>query len=162
MILPDLEQQSLHDSIVFEAPMQGPAMATARVANLSVFLCPSDTMPHSWTATDSVTWLYGGQIYSTSQSICDVGGSNYVGVFGITEPGVNGQGVFFRGSYISLPVITDGLSQTICVGERSVNLQQGRGMATWAGAVPGANLWSCAPTPMNRTPVPASRKTARA
>ena len=43
--------------------------------------------------------------------------------------------------------ITDGLSQTLCVGERSENLQQGRGMATWVGSVPGANLWSCAPNP---------------
>src|SRR4029077_9618726 len=34
-----------------------------------------------------------------------------------------------------------------CVGERSANLQQGRGMATWVGAVPGANLGSCAPNP---------------
>ena len=74
-------------------------------------------------------------------------GSNYVGVFGIGEPGVNGEGVFFRGSYMPLTAITDGLSQTLCVGERSENLQQGRGMATWAGAVPGANLWSCAPNP---------------
>jgi prepilin-type processing-associated H-X9-DG protein len=39
------------------------------------------------------------------------------------------------------------LSQTLVVGERSENLQQGRGMATWAGAVPGANMWSCAPNP---------------
>ena len=74
-------------------------------------------------------------------------GSNYVGVFGIGEPGVNGEGVFFRGSYMPLTAITDGLSQTLCVGERSENLQQGRGMATWAGAVPGANMWSCAPNP---------------
>ncbi len=80
MILPDLEQQSLHDHIVFETPMQGPAMLTARVVNLSVFLCPSDNMPHRWTATDSETWMYAGQIYSSSIPICDVAGSNYVGV----------------------------------------------------------------------------------
>ena len=147
MILPDLEQQSLHDNIVFETPMQGPSMATARLATMSVFLCPSDNMPLRWTATDSETWMYGGQIYSSSIPICDVAGSNYVGVFGIAEPGVNGEGVFFRGSYMPLTAITDGLSQTLCVGERSENLQQGRGMATWAGAVPGANLWSCAPNP---------------
>ena len=147
MILPDLEQQSLHDRIVFETPMQGPSMSTARLVNLSVFLCPSDNMPLSWTATDSETWMYMGQIYSSSIPICDVAGSNYVGVFGIGEPGVNGEGVFFRGSYMPLTAITDGLSQTLCVGERSENLQQGRGMATWVGAVPGANLWSCAPNP---------------
>jgi prepilin-type N-terminal cleavage/methylation domain-containing protein/prepilin-type processing-associated H-X9-DG protein len=147
MILPDLEQQSLHDRIVFEAPMQGPTMATARLVPLSVFLCPSDNMPLNWTATNGETWLYGGHIYSTSIPLCDVAGSNYIGVFGIAEPGVNGEGVFFRGSYMPYSAITDGLVHTVLVGERSENLQQGRGMATWAGAVPGANMWSCAPNP---------------
>jgi prepilin-type processing-associated H-X9-DG protein len=147
MVLPDLEQQPLHDNIIFEAPMLVPAMATARLASLSIFLCPSDNMPLRWTATNSETWMYGGQIYSSSISLCDVAGSNYVGVFGIGEPGVNGEGVFFRGSYVPYVAITDGLSQTICVGERSQNLQQGRGMATWTGSVPGANIWSCAPNP---------------
>jgi prepilin-type processing-associated H-X9-DG protein len=46
-----------------------------------------------------------------------------------------------------LNLITDGLSHTLLVGERSENLQQGRGMATWTGSVPGANMWSCAPSP---------------
>ena len=147
MILPDLEQQSLHDSIVFEAPMQASIMATARLVPLNVFLCPSDNMPRGWTATSSETWIYAGQIYSSSIPICDVAGSNYIGVFGIAEPGVNGEGVFSRGSFMPLAMITDGLSNTLCVGERSENLQQGRGMATWTGAVPGANLWSCAPSP---------------
>jgi prepilin-type N-terminal cleavage/methylation domain-containing protein/prepilin-type processing-associated H-X9-DG protein len=147
MILPDLEQQSLHDGITFETPLLEPSMATVRLVPLNVFLCPSDNMPLRWTASDSETWIYAGQIYSTSISLCDVAGSNYVGVFGIGEPGVNGEGVFSRGSYMPLTAITDGLSQTLCVGERSENLQQGRGMATWAGAVPGANMWSCAPNP---------------
>jgi len=147
MILPDLEQQSLHDSVVFEAPMQVPAMATARLVTLSVFLCPSDNMPLNWTATDSETWILGGHVFSAGNPICTLAGSNYVGVFGIGEPGVNGEGVFSRGSYMPLTAITDGLSYTLCVGERSENLQQGRGMATWVGAAPGANLWSCAPNP---------------
>jgi prepilin-type N-terminal cleavage/methylation domain-containing protein/prepilin-type processing-associated H-X9-DG protein len=147
MLLADLEQQPLHDSIVFESVIQSPTMATARLTTMSVFLCPSDNMPLQWTATDSETWLYGGQVYSTSLPICNVAGANYVGNFGITEPGVDGQGVFFRGSFITLAQITDGLSNTLCVGERSSNLQQGRGRATWVGDVPGANLWSCAPNP---------------
>jgi prepilin-type N-terminal cleavage/methylation domain-containing protein/prepilin-type processing-associated H-X9-DG protein len=147
MILPDLEQQTLHDRVVFEAPLQQPSMGTARLATLGVFLCPSDNMPLRWTATNSETWMFMGQIFSTSIPICDVAGSNYIGVFGIGEPGVNGEGVFFRGSWMPLPAITDGLSHTLCVGERSENLQQGRGMATWVGAVPGANMWSCAPNP---------------
>jgi prepilin-type N-terminal cleavage/methylation domain-containing protein/prepilin-type processing-associated H-X9-DG protein len=147
MVLPDIEQQSIRDLIVFETPLHGPNMLTARLVNPSVFLCPSDNMPHRWTATDSETWMYMGTIYSSSIPICDVAGANYVGVFGIGEPGVNGEGVFSRGSYMPLTAITDGLSQTLCVGERSESLQQGRGMATWVGSVPGANMWSCAPNP---------------
>ncbi|HZW31333.1 MAG TPA: DUF1559 domain-containing protein [Isosphaeraceae bacterium] len=147
MILPDLEQQPLSNSILFESPMQGPNMSTARLMPLSIFFCPSDTMPHRWTATQGETWLYGGQVYSSSIALCDVAGSNYVGVFGISEPGVNGEGVFFRGSFLPPSTITDGMSQTLCVGERSENLNLGRGMATWTGAVPGATLWSCAPNP---------------
>ena len=162
MILPDLEQQSLQNGIVFEKPLQDPSMSTARLVTLPVFLCPSDNMPRSWTATDSETWMYQGQIYSSSIPICDLAGSNYIGVFGITEPGVSGEGVFFRGSYMPLTSITDGLSQTICVGERSANLQQGRGRATWVGSTPGANLWSCTPILTIQIPEPASRNRARA
>jgi hypothetical protein len=91
-------------------------------------------------ATNSETWMYMGQIYSSSTPICNVAGSNYVGNFGISEPKVNREGVLFRGSFMPLKVITDGLSSTLLAGERSVMLQQGRGMATWVGAVPGANL----------------------
>jgi prepilin-type N-terminal cleavage/methylation domain-containing protein/prepilin-type processing-associated H-X9-DG protein len=147
MLLPDLEQQPLADAIRFETALPDPSVSTARLASLNVFSCPSDNMPRSWTATNGETWLYMGVVYSTSTSICDVAGSNYVGVFGIGEPGVNGEGVFYRGSFLPPSAITDGLSQTLCVGERSENLNLNRGMATWVGAVPGANLWSCAPNP---------------
>src|SRR6185312_13696078 len=47
MILPDLEQQPLFDKIRFETAIPDPTMATARLAGLKVFLCPSDTMPRS-------------------------------------------------------------------------------------------------------------------
>jgi prepilin-type processing-associated H-X9-DG protein len=149
MILPELEQQPLHNLIRFEAPLQATDYTTVRQSTLSIFFCPSDSMPRSWTATDSETWIYAGQIYSASNPICDVPGSNYVGVFGISEPGVNGEGVFFRGSFVPPAAITDGLTFTVCVGERSENLNLGRGMATWVGSVPGANLWSCAPNPFD-------------
>jgi prepilin-type N-terminal cleavage/methylation domain-containing protein/prepilin-type processing-associated H-X9-DG protein len=149
MILPDLEQQPLHNTIRFEGNLPDSSASTARLTSLKTFICPSDNMPRTWTASDSETWLYQGVVYSTSNPICDVAGSNYVGVFGIGEPGVNGEGIFYRGSFVRQADITDGLSQTICVGERSENLNLNRGMATWVGAVPGANLWSCAPNPFD-------------
>jgi prepilin-type N-terminal cleavage/methylation domain-containing protein/prepilin-type processing-associated H-X9-DG protein len=147
MILPELEQQTLSNNIRFEVPMHLPSQLTVRAAPLSVFFCPADSMSHQWTASDGEVWIFMGKVYSASDPICDVAGSNYVGVFGIGEPGVNGNGTFYRGSFTKFTDITDGLSQTLCVGERSTNINLGRGQATWAGAVPGATFWSCAPNP---------------
>jgi prepilin-type N-terminal cleavage/methylation domain-containing protein/prepilin-type processing-associated H-X9-DG protein len=147
MILPELEQQALSNHIQFETPLHLPSELTARTAVMSVFLCPADSMAHRWTASDGETWIYMGRIYSATDPICDVGGSNYVGVFGIGEPGVAGDGVFYRGSFTQWSDISDGLSHTLCVGERSTNINLGRGQATWVGAVPGASFWSCAPNP---------------
>ena len=147
MILPELEQQALSNRLSFETTIQLPGQLTVRTTPLNVFLCPADRMSLRWTASDGEVWIFMGKIYSATDPICDVSGSNYVGVFGIGEPGVNGDGVFYRNSFSGLSDITDGLSQTLCVGERSTNLNLGRGQATWVGAVPGASFWSCAPNP---------------
>ena len=63
--------------------------------------------------------------------------ANYVGVYGVNEPGVDGEGVFFRNSTVRIADITDGTSQTLIVGERSHDLAP----ATWVGAVTGAEIF---------------------
>jgi prepilin-type processing-associated H-X9-DG protein len=68
--------------------------------------------------------------------ICQVAASNYVAMFGVTEPGIDGEGLFFRNSSISSRSIVDGLSQTLSLGERSEKL----GQATWVGSVTNAVL----------------------
>ena len=73
----------------------------------------------------------------------EVASANYVGVFGKTEPGVDGEGVFFRNSKIALKDITDGTAQTLLVGERTVRI----GPTTWAGSVTGAKLYQPATGP---------------
>jgi prepilin-type N-terminal cleavage/methylation domain-containing protein/prepilin-type processing-associated H-X9-DG protein len=145
MILPDLEQQSLYDAIDFRRQIQHPASATVRLTPVSSFLCPSDAMPHVWTASTGFVFAAQGKISTNLTPICDVAGSNYVGVFGIGEPGVDGEGVFYRNSFVRPADIADGLSQTAFVGERSILLNGGRGQATWTGSVPGAQFWSCGP-----------------
>ena len=147
LILPYLEQQPLADQIQLGTSISDPVHATVRTTVLSVFLCPSDNMPHVWTTENAVMWYYAGGARSSSFPVADVGGSNYIGVFGIGEPGVDGDGVFYRNSAVRLIDITDGLTNTVCVGERAVSMLAGRGNATWAGVPPGTNLWTCVPNP---------------
>jgi prepilin-type processing-associated H-X9-DG protein len=70
------------------------------------------------------------------QKICEVATTNYVAMFGLGEPGVDGEGLFYRNSAIGPAQIRDGLSQTIAAGERSQRL----GNATWVGSVAGATV----------------------
>jgi len=143
MILPQFDQNPIYNQIDFRRKIQNPAQATVRTALIATYLCPSDNMPSTWTASVGLVKVVGGTIMELVIPICDVAGSNYVGVFGVGEPGVDGDGVFFRNTSVRLSEITDGLSQTLMVGERSIQLRKGRGQATWVGAVPGAQFWSC-------------------
>lgn len=150
MILPQLEQQPVFNQIRFDLQISDPAQLTVCSTSIGVFFCPSDNMAQTWMTSSGEVWVYGGKIYSTTTPICNVAGSNYVGMFGIGEPGVDGDGVFFRDSSVAYRDITDGLATTISVGERSTNLNLGRGQATWVGSVPKADFWSCAPNPFDQ------------
>lgn len=128
-LLPQLDQAPLYNQINFNAGIEQAANNTVRVQTLPTLLCPSDTAPNRWqTARRN---LSTGALLS---NICEVASANYVGMFGTFEPGVGGDGVFFRNSQIGLRDLTDGSSSTLLVGERSFRL----GEATWTGAVTGA------------------------
>ncbi len=143
MVLPQLEQQPLFDHIDFSRGIDHDVHATVRSTILGGFLCPSDEMPKSWMATSGSVAVLHDVIASNVQPICEVPGSNYVGVFGVGEPGVDGEGVFFRNSSVRISAITDGAGHTLMVGERSTLCNLGRGRATWLGKVPGSQFWSC-------------------
>jgi prepilin-type N-terminal cleavage/methylation domain-containing protein/prepilin-type processing-associated H-X9-DG protein len=130
MLLPELEQTSTYERISFSLPIEHPANAAVRVTSLSVFLCPSDP-------SQVRVWQVNTGPPNPIAPICTVAEANYVGVFGTTEPGVDGDGMFFRDSHVAPADIRDGLSQTLAVGERSQLL----GFATWTGSVTGAVLF---------------------
>lgn len=131
MILPQLEQSPTFSALNFSAAVESPSNLTARLPIVSAYLCPSDYVGPAWTA-----WMRD-DAGNRTQAICDVAPSNYAAMFGITEPGVNGEGLFFRDSAVALRDIIDGTSQTIAVGERSHKL----GEATWTGVVTNAILF---------------------
>ena len=66
------------------------------------YLCPADSPPPTFTAAQ---WSATGQVVG---NICDLATASYPGMYGIGEPGVDGDGVFYRNSRVGLRDVTDG------------------------------------------------------
>jgi prepilin-type N-terminal cleavage/methylation domain-containing protein/prepilin-type processing-associated H-X9-DG protein len=132
MALPHLEQIAVYNTINFLMGIENPVNGTARFTRFSTLGCPSDSLAQVWPAVtrNPITGAVTG-------TICQVPPSNYVGVSGYSEPGPEGEGLFFRNSKIAFRDIIDGLSQTLAIGERAFLL----GPATWTGAVTGTLLY---------------------
>jgi prepilin-type processing-associated H-X9-DG protein/prepilin-type N-terminal cleavage/methylation domain-containing protein len=132
MLLPQLEQKPLFDSVNFNLPIEDASSSTSRLTFLAGFLCPSDADAHlTWWA---VTRAPDG---TPLQSVCEVTEANYVAMYGTSDPGIDGDGIFFRDGNIGLKNVTDGTAQTIAVGERAIAL----GVAAWVGSVTGTALF---------------------
>lgn len=109
LILPMLEQETLYRRIDFNRPVWDNANTSARIRHLPSFLCPSDPI------SDREFVGMGGSPAEEYAMGC------YVANFG--PPDLDGNqeqrdGVFSRNSATQLGHITDGLSQTLFVGER--------------------------------------------
>jgi prepilin-type N-terminal cleavage/methylation domain-containing protein/prepilin-type processing-associated H-X9-DG protein len=123
-LLDDLEQGNLRRQIDTNVAIGDASHATARTQVLKVFLCPSDQQVGTFPVT------------GTSVNVAH---ANYIGVFGTNDPEDfpdAGNGTFFRNSKVRFGDMTDGLSNTYVVGERSSNIA----LSTWTGAIPGASV----------------------
>jgi prepilin-type N-terminal cleavage/methylation domain-containing protein/prepilin-type processing-associated H-X9-DG protein len=129
-LLPNMEQEALFKTIDFTKSIDNSANALSREAVIKSFLCPSD-------AGSSKPFAVGPRSTNgaMTSTLCLVAPTNFVGNFGVGEPGVDGEGVFFRNSAVRIADILDGTSSTFVVGERSFRFAD----ATWTGAVTGAS-----------------------
>ncbi|HXD89117.1 MAG TPA: DUF1559 domain-containing protein [Urbifossiella sp.] len=143
-LLPYLEQGNLFNQIDFNKGIGTGGNAIAAQQPLTIFQCPSDPLQQSFT------------VWPTNVVVAH---SNYVGCNGSQECFVNAgganpanNGVFYRNSRNNFASVSDGLSGTIFVGERSSN----HAPATWTGAVTGGRCpaWRAAQPPAPYSPPP--------
>jgi prepilin-type processing-associated H-X9-DG protein/prepilin-type N-terminal cleavage/methylation domain-containing protein len=131
LLLPQMEQKPLFDAVNFNLPIEDSSNGTTRLTRIAAYLCPSDGQAPSWLA------MKRDASGMPIQIICQVASANYVGMYGTSDPGIDGDGMFFRDSSIGVSGIADGTAQTIAAGERGHSL----GEATWVGSVTGAALF---------------------
>ena len=158
LLLPQLEQTPLFQSLDFSLPCWAPAHAAAAKTKLTAFLCPSATggsdgfVVERWTSGTSAApanpvafspeLKFSHSHYVTNAGIHQPWGRSpaYSIDFSIPEPiPASGtlaiqDGPFYRNSRIRSSDVLDGLSNTVFIGEHSSSLSN----KTWYGTVPNA------------------------
>lgn len=138
MLLPYVDQAPLYNSLRFELPCWDPAQGTGVTLNLPVFQSPSATNSNGpMVVRDS-----GGN------QMVQFGRSHYVANAGRDEPwGYQlenysnvADGPMYRNSKTRSADVTDGLSNTVFLGEHSIVSDK-----TWVGVVPGASVCTIDP-----------------
>jgi type II secretory pathway pseudopilin PulG len=125
-LLPYLGQNNLYEQINFRLAVESPTSRDVRTTLLDVYTCPSDVY------TGIVTLLG-----DWNQPIGDVATNSYAACYGalgqIDLLPDTGNGLMCRNSRYRREDVTDGLSYTLALGERSCNLAQ----TGWAGVLSG-------------------------
>jgi prepilin-type N-terminal cleavage/methylation domain-containing protein len=128
-LLADLEQDNLQKQINFTLNVGDPANAVPRATFLKVFYCPSEDRREVFTVND------GGSNPWTLAQGCYIACNGNDGVDDFTTP--PHTGAFVRGTAgFRLLDISDGLSNTFFVGERSLTMS----VSTWSGVPLGAQV----------------------
>jgi prepilin-type N-terminal cleavage/methylation domain-containing protein len=133
MIMPFIEEVALHDAIDYSKSLRGPDTETVRMTSIPLFVCPTDSNFQS---------IIDIQSKSSSIVICKMAAGTYVANSGTIRPTCKicrdqFDGVFGRNRMIQPRELTDGLSKTLAVGERSTYWSN----ATIWGVVPNSRVW---------------------
>ena len=135
MLLPELDQASLYHQIDFSQDIKAPANAKARVTVLNALRCPSEVFAPTFAVTDAGGVALNPQIMVAYASYVGVNGNGSVTDSVATIMSTN-DGFLLRNRAFRAGDITDGLSNTFFVGERSSRMS----LSTWVGAVTGAGV----------------------
>ncbi len=157
-ILPFMEHDDIYQQIDFtKGIVVGSNLAVSQI-QIKNFLCPSDPYNEAVPLYDSTFTTPIATVAQANYVGCNgweecfngaggnPGGTGSAGSDGLVGPGgPAGRGVFYRNSATKIGDITDGMSQTILVGERSHN----HAPSTWTGAITGARVpaWMASPLP---------------
>ncbi|MDX1968156.1 MAG: DUF1559 domain-containing protein [Planctomycetaceae bacterium] len=133
MLLPHLDQGPLYNQLRTDRPCWDPINAAAVETNLSVFMNPSATNAIGPTVV----------VDGSGNVLARFGRSHYVANAGQDEPwGYTvldytdiADGPLYRNSRTRTADVTDGLSNTIFIGEHAIVSDK-----TWVGVVPGAQV----------------------
>jgi prepilin-type N-terminal cleavage/methylation domain-containing protein len=133
MIMPFIEEVALHDAIDYSKSLRGPDTETVRMTSVPLFICPTDSNFQS---------IIDIQSKSSSIVICKMAAGTYVANSGTIRPTCKicrdqFDGVFGRNRMIQPRELTDGLTKTLAVGERSTYWAN----ATIWGVVPNSRVW---------------------
>lgn len=140
-LLPDLEQENLYRLIDFTQPMTATGNHDAvRQANVSFLRCPSDPRQDPIPLSDFTNPAGLKTPLARSNYVACYGNTPFLGespavlTTHLVIGGISGRGMFYRNSRTRIADVTDGLSNTIAVGEKNAK----NTMASWVGIVPGA------------------------
>jgi prepilin-type N-terminal cleavage/methylation domain-containing protein/prepilin-type processing-associated H-X9-DG protein len=164
-LLPYVEEGNVFNQINFSQGVGiGSNTAVSQLA-LKIYQCPSDAYAQAFPVYDSTfttpiaVVAHGNYVGNNGWEECfnNAGGAGQGGGSdGLAGGlGASGNGPFFRNSRTRFADVTDGLSNTIFVGERSGN----HSPSTWTGAVTGGRCpaWMASqpPAPYSLPPGPA-------
>jgi prepilin-type N-terminal cleavage/methylation domain-containing protein/prepilin-type processing-associated H-X9-DG protein len=164
-LLPYLEEGNVYNQVDFQVGVGVGSNTAVSLLALRIYQCPADPLQQAFPVYDSsftnpiATVAHANYVGCNGWIECFYGAGGNPGLLGddgLTGPsGGSGVGLFYRNSRNSINNVTDGLSNTIFVGERSSN----HSPSTWTGAVAGGRCpaWmaSGAPNPYSPPPGPA-------
>ena len=144
MLLPQLEQTGLYDQFNAEIPVWNVSNLSPREMHLTVFLCPSDQYSASaFVVRDensSPVEQYASASYAANWGPSDA-------TVNLDDTPLTSQGVFYRNSSTRIRDISDGLSNTLAIGERTNGPIPGG--ATIGGHAVFETAWSAAVRDVN-------------